>query len=174
MTGTGTDIEQRTNRPGPEFRQQNAVDIRRQRRLLGRERCQPAPLGDNGCQAPSIPQQYIVILVHQLQDLADDRTAGAGRWSAVIDPVLLAEAIEQPGFAENFQMARNSRLTLADDLADFPDRQFTPRKQRQQPQPGRFGGGAERGNGWQEWGGHESKHISKYLYGPKDRARGRS
>ena len=69
--------------------------------------------------------------------------AGAGRGRAVVDPVLLAETIQQPGIAEQLEMPRDARLALPDHLADLTDRQLGARQQREQPQPRGLGGRAQ-------------------------------
>jgi hypothetical protein len=39
--------------------------------------------------------------------------------------MLFAKSLEQAGVAEKFEMARHTRLTLADDARDLANREFT-------------------------------------------------
>ena len=89
--------------------------------------------------ALAIPSQQIVVVVDHRQQLLDGAALGAGRRRAVVDPVLLAQAIEQPDIAQELEMPRDARLALADHLADLTDGQLGARKQREQPQPRRLG-----------------------------------
>ena len=70
--------------------------------------------------------------------------AGSGRRRAVVDPVLLAETIEQPDIAQELEMPRDARLALTDHLADLADRQLGAREQRKQAQPRRLGSRTQR------------------------------
>ena len=60
-------------------------------------------------------------------------------------PRAFAEALDQPGFGQQPQMARQPRLRLAQDFGEIGDGQFGLGEQRQDAQPRRFAGRLERG-----------------------------
>ncbi len=57
----------------------------------------------------------------------------------VIDPVLLAKPFEQAGVAQEFQVPRNARLALAEDLGQFDDGELASAQRCQHSQAGGFG-----------------------------------
>ena len=59
-------------------------------------------------------------------------------------PRALAEALDQPGFGEKPQMARNPRLRLAQDRGEVGDRQVGFAQERENAQPRGLGGGFKR------------------------------
>ncbi len=50
-------------------------------------------------------------------------------------PGALAEALDQPGFGQQLEMARDARLRLAQDVGEVGDGQFGLGQQRQHAQP---------------------------------------
>ena len=60
----------------------------------------------------------------------------AARRQPIMDPGPLAEPVEQPGIAQQLQMARNPRLALAEDVGELGHCQLALGAEQQQPQPG--------------------------------------
>ena len=77
-------------------------------------------------------------------DLAGQRAVRAGGQG---EPGVgaLAFARQQAGIAEQFQVAGQAGLRLAEDFGEFGDAEGAARGEREQAQAGRFRGGAERG-----------------------------
>src|SRR6185437_947086 len=76
-------------------------------------------------------------------DLPRQLSRPAARGKPIIDPSPLAKPVEQPGVAKQLQVARNPRLALAENVRELGHGQFALGAQQQQPQPGRFGDGAQ-------------------------------
>src|SRR6202040_2410638 len=62
---------------------------------------------------------------------------------AIKHPAALAEAVEEPGFAQQLQMARNAGLALPEDLRQLADVELAAREQDDEPKPGRLGNCAQ-------------------------------
>ena len=81
------------------------------------------------------------------QQRAGDLGAAAVLGQAEERPGALAEALDQPGFGQQLEMARNARLRLAQDVGEVGDGQLGLGQQRQHAQPrllaGRLEGGVE-------------------------------
>ena len=79
---------------------------------------------------------------------ADQSRANAGAAALLGQPEerpgALAEALDQPGFGQQPQMARDARLRLAQDVGEVGDRQFGLGQKRQNAQARRLAGCLER------------------------------
>ena len=69
---------------------------------------------------------------------------GLARAEPVEHPTPLARAVEQPGIAEELQMARDARLALTEDLRQFGDGQLPAGAQHEKAQPRRLRRRAQR------------------------------
>jgi len=99
---------------------------------LARGRAQA--VADHDRQPDAIAPQGRVVRVEAGQQLAQPfRPFGAGG-HAVIDALLFAEAVEEPGGLQQLQVPRNPRLALADDAAQLADGEFAVPQQGQQAQ----------------------------------------
>ena len=76
--------------------------------------------------------------VHPVQNRLHQTPLRLGAAKAVEHPGPVREALDQPGFAEQLQVARDARLAVAEDLHQFGDRQLLVGQQRQHAQPRRF------------------------------------
>ena len=78
----------------------------------------------------------------------DQRLRDLGNAAALAEPIerpaSLAEAIDQPGFGEQLEMARNARLRLAQDFREVRHRQLGLGEQREDAQARPLAGGAQR------------------------------
>jgi hypothetical protein len=82
-------------------------------------------------------------LVERSKEIGDELRPGPIRRNAVVDPVLLAETLEQTGIAQQFQVARYARLALTEDLGELADRELTAGEHGEQTQARGFRGAAQ-------------------------------
>src|ERR1700726_3137447 len=75
--------------------------------------------------------------------LAGKRACRARLAETIEHPAALAEAVEEAGFAQQFQMARNPGLALPEDLRQLADSELAARAQDDEPKPGRLGNCAQ-------------------------------
>jgi hypothetical protein len=146
VTRAGADVEQHADRLGRQLAQDDRIDGAGRRAAGCRRQLIRGAAGafaNHAFHAFAVTPQQIVVLADQGEQLLDRAPLRTGRRRAVIHPVLFAKAIEQPGIAQELQVTRDARLTLADNLTDLADRQLCTREQRKQSQPRRFGGGAQ-------------------------------
>ena len=107
----------------------------------------PRPIGAlafDRCQPLQVEGNRLVLLVARIRQIAAQQTDGAARAEPVKYPASLAGAVEEPGVAEKFQMARDTRLALPKDLRQFGNGQLPTSAQHQQAQPRRLGRGTQR------------------------------
>ncbi len=95
--------------------------------------------------SPVARQQWIRALELPEQPL-DESGRGATARQAVVHPLPLPQALDQPRLAEDFEMSRYPRLTLAHDLGDVGDAELARGAQSKQPQPCRLAGGSQPGD----------------------------
>ncbi len=72
--------------------------------------------------------------IEPLEQRARELGAAAMLGQAEERPGALAEALDQPGFGQQLEMARDARLRLAQDVGEVGDRQFGFGEQRQHAQ----------------------------------------
>ena len=112
-----------------------------------------AKLGLGGClpglphlgKALHIPLELGVVLWDSTE-YGVDQTATAqlcAVCAAIKNPGTLSKTMQQPRIAEQFKMARNPGLALPEDMGEFGARQFAIGADRQDAEPGLFGGGFE-------------------------------
>ena len=77
-------------------------------------------------------------------DSGASRLPALARAEPIKYPTPLAEPVEQPGLAEQLQMARDARLALPEDLRQFGNGQLARGRTAPEPQPGRLGRGTQR------------------------------
>ena len=95
-------------------------------------------------QALQIESDGRIIFIAGPDQLTRQRPRRTGLAQAIEDPAAFAEAIEQPGLAQQLEMTRHARLALPEDLGQFADGQFPAGAQHGEPQPGRLGHRAQR------------------------------
>ncbi len=153
--GAGADVEQVVDRlVGQELDQRrldlaladmeraDAVPVLRVGAEIGFGRGAPLPLH---LVEPLAVERHDRVLGRQHGDEPLGRAARAAARQAIEHPVGLAEAVEQPGLAQQFQVARHARLALAENVGQLAHGQLALGAQRQKPEPGRLGGGAQGG-----------------------------
>ena len=79
------------------------------------------------------------------QQHAHDLGAGALLGDTEEGPGAFTEALDQAGFAQELQVARDARLRLAQNLGKVGNGEFGLSQQRQNAQPGAFPGGLQGG-----------------------------
>ena len=93
----------------------------------------------DGGEALQVESDRRVGLVARGDELARQHPRRTGLAEAIEHPAAFAEAVEEAGFAEQFQMTRHTRLALPQDLGQFADRQLAAGAEHDEPQPGRLG-----------------------------------
>ena len=147
MARAGTDVEQLADRLIGKLAQDDRIDrTGRRSARFGWQLIRRAPrsLANHLLHALAITPQQIVVVPDHGEQLLDGGALFTRRGRAVIDPVLFAQAIQQPDVAQELEMTRDPRLALPDDLADLAHRQLGPGEEREQAQPRRLGGRTER------------------------------
>ncbi len=96
-------------------------------------------------QALAVPGHDRVGRIEPADEDPGDLGAAAALGETKECPGTLAIALDEPGFGEEPQMARDPRLRLAQDLGEVGDGELRLREQREHPQPGRFCGRPQRG-----------------------------
>jgi hypothetical protein len=153
-TGAGADIEQvvglgrsdnliqrRLDLPLVDIKRTDVVPSRRILAKIGSRDLGALPL-DRG-QSLQIEADRPVSLAARHDQVPHQGACRAAGAQAIEHPTALAKAVEQSGIAQQLQMPRHARLALPEDLRQFADRQLAARAQNQEPQPGRFRGGAQ-------------------------------
>ena len=153
--GAGAEIEQRTDRAVGERGLDRALD----RRVGDMQAADAVPLGGvlaeiglrgGGARGAHRGEPPAVAHHHRIGRIepADQRLRDVGDAAALAEPIErpapLAEAIDQAGFGEQLQMARDARLRLAQDFGEVGDRQLGFGEQREHAQARAFAGGAQR------------------------------
>ena len=143
LAGRSAEVEQVgsaavTERVGQRGREFDRID----RRVAG-----PAArtLVENRRDALRITRQHRIRRIEPCNDFTSEARAPPFRRHSVIDPVLLAEFLEQADVAQQLQVARNARLALADDTRQLGHREFSAGEDGEQPQARGLRDGAEVG-----------------------------
>ena len=82
--------------------------------------------------------EHRVVGIELLEQQARQAPAVRVERHAVIDPVLLAEAFEQPAVVQQLQVPGDTRLALADNLGELGDRELATGQDREQAQARRL------------------------------------
>ena len=155
--GAGAEIEQRAERPVGERLADRALD-----RLVGDVqladavpfRGMRAEIVLRGCGARARAPRRAArgraaaigsFGIEPRDQRARELGAAAALGQAEERPGALAEALDQAGFGQQLEMARDARLRLAQDLGEVGDRQLGLGQQRQDAQPRGLAGRLERG-----------------------------
>ncbi len=104
--------------------------------------------------ALTIAHQHGVVDVELLEQQAREAATVGIHRHTVVDPMLLAEALEQPAVVEKLEVPRHPRLALAEDLGELGNREFTTRQDGEQSQTRRLGDGPQTGQQGVEGLGH--------------------
>jgi len=85
-----------------------------------------------------IERDRLVGLAERGNQMPAESACRAPRAQAIEHPAAFAKAIEEAGFAEEFQVTGHARLALPEDLRQLADRQLAAGAQHQEAQPRRF------------------------------------
>ena len=93
----------------------------------------------DGFQTREIPRHHRIFLGQEIiRHLR--QTAAAARFAQPVEDIgPFRQALGEAGFGQEFEVARDPRLTLPQDLDQFGDRQLAARQQGGDAQAGRFG-----------------------------------
>ncbi len=94
-------------------------------------------------QAQPVQGKHGISFRNQGQQLPGTAGAAALQRDPVVNPVLLAKAVQEPCFKEHLQMSRHPRLALAQNAGQLAHGELSPRAQREQAQPGWLGHGLQ-------------------------------
>ena len=141
----GTRPARRRSPPPPPHRRHAACGCGPTRRRAGRNRLAPRP------RAPRAPRPAARGRAASVASSGSSRAissrASVARAAPLAQteegPRAFAEALDQPGFRQQPQMARDARLRLAQDVGEFGDRQLRLGQQGQDAQPRGLAGGLE-------------------------------
>lgn len=86
-------------------------------------------------------QQLRIARIELGQDAAHEAHGRTLTCNGVVHPLALAHALEQPGLAQDFQVARYTWLALRECLRQVRDRKAAIRTEHQQAQPAWLPGG---------------------------------
>ena len=92
-----------------------------------------------------VGDDHRVVRIKAREQSAGQATGLRLGWHTVVDPVLLAEPLQQAAIVEQLQVSRHARLALAEHLGQLGHGELAVREDGEQPQPGRLGYGAEVG-----------------------------
>src|SRR4051812_39380936 len=108
MARASAHVEQYADRLVAELAQDDRIDLGRRRdarcgwQLIGR----PAgALANHLLHTLAVTAQHVVVFANHREELLNGAALGPGRGRAVVDPVLLANATQQPGIAQELEMA---------------------------------------------------------------------
>ena len=148
--GAGADVEKVARIGGGDDLDEGRLDLA----LIDIERADPVPLV--GVFAEIGAREIGALPLYRVQPLqierdrrvgivaGGDQLAGQGARRACLaeaieHPAALAEAVEEAGFAQQLQVARNPWLALPEDLCQLADGELAARAQDHEPKPGRLG-----------------------------------
>ncbi len=109
----------------------NAMPLNRVFTEIGTGEIGPLPL--DRAQTLQIESDHGIILAACGDELAGECAGQAGLAETIKDPASLAEAVEQPGLAQELQVARHPRLALPEDLGQLADRELPACAKHDQP-----------------------------------------
>ena len=82
-----------------------------------------------------IERDRLVILAACIHQIAAQRADRLARAEPIEHPAPLARTVEEPGIAEELQMARDARLALTENLRQFGNGQLAAGAQHEKAQP---------------------------------------
>ena len=154
--GAGARIEQRLHRLQAQHGRDGGFNI-----LLRRvQRADALPIGGvcleesrsfggarfaHGRQAPAVRRQRVGLAFRKPREDMTQLRARPLLRRAIEHPASFLEAQDQPGIAQQFEVAGDARLALAQDLGQLGDGQLRLPQDQQQAQPGRIGSSTQHG-----------------------------
>ena len=114
-------------------------------------------LVEHALQALLVTREHRIVRVEQGEQLAGELAAVRVAGHPVVDPVLLAETLEQAAIVEQLEVAGDARLALAEDRRQLGHRELSPRKDGEQSQARGLRDRAQTRQQGVEGDGHESQ-----------------